>query len=452
MFEHESKGEFSNISNEFGVSPEALLKAKKWADKWYPYIEDMSVDELTLNAFSASRDISLYDAPSVTRDENGKPSFREEFTATELVLDRLGDRAKHLRQDIYGDEIKPVPHFDRLDSILDILLKQRAKKGFPYELDSAQLPQDERNMPPSLPRGGKEHANFLFTTCYYMRGGIKSYVAFKALSSLYEKDPNLFDPQSAQMRNPEDIATALAEEGLGFSKDVISKQWVFNAAKLQEENDGDARKLFENTTDYRKLLHRIQNKNGNGFKGFQEKMTSMLAYFFMTDGIIPYFDFPLPVDFHVLRVSAANKIITFENMPENGNIYHQSTLDMLRNMYHDYSVSHGISQLDVCDAVWALSSGICGDQPGNIMLEPHRKDGRKGRGTIIEPLEINIHDPDQQRRYERTCSLCVLDETCELNFPSKAYYVQGRMTGSPRIRFPQNTLFGIETLFPQKES
>ena len=109
--------------------------------------------------------------------------------------------------------------------------------------------------------------------------------------------------------------------------------------------------------------------------------------------------------------------------------------------HHDYSVTHGVSQLDVCDAVWSLSSAICGSQPGNIMLEPNKSEGRQGRSTLIYPLEIDVNDPNQQRMYERSCALCPLEDSCELNFPSKRYYVQGKMIGTPRIRFPRTTLF-----------
>lgn len=427
--------------NEHGISLESYKNAKTWAHEWYELLKDLPVEYIDQSVFKAGKSTALAYVKDVKIDVNGKPSFREEFTATELVLDMFGDRSEEIRSTLYGEDIRPIPHFDRLDMVLDTLLAQRDKNGFPYYLEAAQLPQDERNMPPSLTRGGKDHANFLFTTCYYMRGGIKSFAAFRGLSALYEEDPSLFNPKDAKSREASVIAEALASVGLGFSKNVISNQWISNAAKLEQEYDGDARNIFEGTTDYRELLRRIQNKNGNGFKGFQEKMTSMLAYFLMADKLIPYFDFPLPVDFHVLRVSAATEMITFENIPSNGNIYHQKTLDLLRDMYHDYSVTHGISQLEVCDAVWSLSSAICGDQPGNIMLEPNRSEGRQGRSTYIEPLPININDRDQQKRYERTCGLCVLDDVCTQNFPSKKYYVQGLMIPSPRIQFPKDTLF-----------
>jgi len=445
----ESHDSIKVLAEQYGVDMETCHAADVWANEWSELIRDFETDDISSTFILAGRDAAAENIhATIPRDSNNKPTFRSEFIATELFYEKMGQRGDAVREAIEGTGIQPVPNFSRLDEVLDVLLHQREVGDFPYNLEAAQLPQDERNMPPSLPRGGIEHANFLFATCYYMRGGIKSFAAFRGLSKVYDEDPDLFDPHEARLRNPQDIADALQRHGLGFSKDIISSQWVKNAERMADEYEGDPRKLFEGTTDYEELLRRIRNKNGRGFSGFQEKMTSMLAYYLMSDDLIPYFDFPLPVDFHVLRVSAATGIITFKNLPEDGNIYHEKTLAMLRAMYHDYSVTHGTSQLPVCDAVWSLSSAICGSQPGNIMLEPQRSQGRDGRNTLILPLPIDTDDPKQQAAYNRSCELCPIESHCGLNFPSKTYYVQGKMVGSPRVRFPQTTLFGAETLFP----
>lgn len=450
MTEHrearEPHGNIEVFAEIHGIDLPTCRQSALWAREW-SYLLETAVGELGSEAdidasfIKTAREEAARDlGERLPRDHNGVPSFRAEFAATEMLYRGHPD-GDVLRDILEGSGPHPVPHFGRLDVMLDTLLAERANNRFPYYLDAAQLPQDERNMPPELPRGGAEHANFLFATCYYMRGGIKSFAAFRGLSALYSEDPTLFDPNEAKDRDPALIAKALEQVGLGFSKNVIAGQWVRNAERLSELYDGDVRRVFDGTTDYSELLRRIQNKNGRGFAGFQEKMTSMLAYYLMAEKLIPYFDFPLPVDFHVLRVSAANQIITFENLPEDSDIYHEKTLAMLRAMYHDYSVTHGVSQLDVCDAVWSLSSAICGSQPGNIMLEPNKSEGRQGRSTLIYPLEIDVNDPNQQRMYERSCALCPLEDSCELNFPSKRYYVQGKMIGTPRIRFPRTTLF-----------
>lgn len=427
------------FAEQTGIDKETCKAAMGWAEDWKEITDTVEVDQQNAFSLMTARDVAVEGlGEKIPRDANNEPTFRAQYAATELFLRKHGTEHGPLRTMLEGDGIRPIPNFARLDTVLDTLLAERAAKKFPYFLEAAQLPQEEQNMPKNLPRGGVEHANFLFATCYYMRGGIKSFAAFRGLSKLYDKNPNIFDPEKARYMQPAAIAEELKDVGLSFANTIVSRHWPENARKLHELYGGDPRKIFENTTDYEVLLSRIQNKAGGGFKGFQEKMTSMLTYFLMSDELIEYFDFPLPVDFHVLRVSAANGIITFENKPSDGDIYHPKTLAMLRAMYHDYSVTHGTSQLDVCDAIWSLSSALCGEQPGNRMIEPNKAEGRKGRSTEIYPLPINVNDPEQQRRYERTCALCPIEETCELNFPSKRYYIQGKMIPSRRIKFPSD--------------
>lgn len=425
------------VSQEFGISHDLTREATRWALDWKALLEEQGMhSEKNPEQLRAARDTALQRHPSIPRDMNEHASFRAELAAQELLYRFMPDEAPIYRRALEGDGLRVIPHFDRLDEIVGTLLEARSNNEFPYTLDAANLPQDERNMPPELPRGGREHANFLWATCYYMRGGIKSTAAFAGLSSLYRDEPGLFDPHNAQHDDPERVTTLLTEYGLAFSAKMIGGAWVENARRMVEHYDGDPRRIFDDASLYKQVLMRVKNRGkGNGFIGFQEKMVSMITYYLMDAELIPYFDFPLPVDFHVLRVSAANEIITFENTPDDGNIYHENTLAMLRGMYHDYSVTHGVSQLDVCNAVWSLSSAICGSQPGNIMLEPGDRNNRDGRSTHIIPLPIDLSDPRQQTMYDRSCGLCPLEQSCAHNMPSKEYYVRGRGILSERIKF-----------------
>lgn len=439
-----------DISREFGISRDTTRRASRWALKWKQKLEQFEMQEEDDPArLRLARDVVLQHIPSVPRDDNRHATFRAEFAAQELLYRFMPEQATRYRNALEGSGLRVIPHFDRLDEIVGTLLEARQNNEFPYTLDAANLPQDERNMPPELPRGGREHANFLWATCYYMRGGIKSTSAFAGLSTIYAKEPELFDPYHAMHDDPTRVTELLKAHGLAFSSTTIGPAWVENARRMVERYDGDPRQIFTDTTHYDVLLSRMKNNGrGKGFVGFQEKMVSMITYYLMDSDLIPYFDFPLPVDFHVLRVSAANEIITFENVPDDGNIYGEKTLAMLRNMYHDYSVTHGISQLDVCNAVWSLSSAICGSQPGNIMLEPGDRNQREGRSTNIVPLPIDTSDPTQIRMYERSCGLCPLEQSCQHNMPSKEYYVRGRAILSPRERFESvdTSLFADDAL------
>lgn len=425
------------VCETFGLSLEVGEKSSIWADRWKSVLLENGVEDTSDPAtLTYARDVAFQDCPDITRDENGDPSFRSLYAAQQLLYRTMPAHADTYRSALEGDGIRITPHFDRLDEIVETLIEVRERNEFPYGLDAAMLPQDERNMPPSLPRGGREHANWLFAGCGYMRGGIKSTTAFKSLSKIYAKEPELFDPYNLQHDDPARITVLLQENGLAFNAEFVGRAWVENARRMVELYDGDPTRIFDGSKKYEDIVAKVKNNGrGKGFLGFREKMTSMIAYYLMEAEIMPYFDFPLPVDIHVLRVSASNEIITFENLPKDGNILSERTLDMLRRMYHDFSVTHGTSQLDVCNAVWSLSSSICGEQPGNIMKEPGRKEGRQGRSTHIIPTTIDARNQQQIARYKRTCLHCPVERTCEHNMPSKEYNVKARAVLSDRVRF-----------------
>ena len=434
------------LDREVGVGGELGRRVGEWSATWHRVIADMgATDTDDLDVLISARDEALKQTDPheklIPRDDNGSPTFRAQYAAHWLMAENHHHTHPNFQQLIPTGPHGMRPHFDRLDAIVDKLIAERKAERFPYHLDEAQLPQAPQNMPPSLERGGVEHAMFLMNTCYYMRGGIKSVAAFRSLSALYEQQPDLFDAHRAQSMSPDFVQGHLAAFGLNYKSAEVSKSWIENSRRMVETYDGDPRKIFRGDIDYDELLSRIRNQDGRGFIGFQKKMASMLSYYLMSDGLVPYRDYPLPVDFHVLRVSAANGIVTFDRPAENGNILSDDVLDMLREMYRDYSVTHNVSQLDVCDAVWSLSAAVCGKQPGNIWLEPDKANGRSGRSTLIHPLKIDLNDPRQQRMYRDSCGLCPLEETCQTNYPSKPYYVAGEMRGSPRIRFPKDTLF-----------
>lgn len=438
------------ISDDFGLSLELCQKGLGWAQRWKQLLVDYKFAENdTALLLRTARDAALDECPDIPRDNNDHPAFRAQFAAQQLLYRLMPDKADLYQTALEGDGLRVIPHFDKLDTITEVLLEARAAHEFPYTLEAANLPQDEHNMPPELPRGGQEHANFLWATCYYMRGGIKSTAAFAGLSEVYAEEPELFDPVIAMHDDPKRIQELLKSHGLAFSSSTIGPAWVENARRMTELYDGDPRNIFQYANRYEDVLFKIKNNGrGKGFIGFQEKMVSMITYYLMDSELIPYFDFPLPVDFHVLRVSAANEIITFENVPDSGDIYDERTLGMLRNMYHDFSVTHGVSQLDVCNAVWSLSSAICGSQPGNIMLEPGDRNKREGRSTHIVPLPIDLNSPSQIAMYERSCRLCPIQRTCKHNMPSKLYYVRGQaiLSDRPIYESVDQQLFAGEAL------
>ncbi len=323
-------------------------------------------------------------------------------------------------------------------AVIDTLMEAYLNNAYPYNLDSTRVPQDPRHMPKTLALGTRDHAMLLFNTCYYMRGGIKSNDAFKRMSALYDDVPELFDCQTAQLFDEATIVQLLTEHGLGFQQ-TVAQEWLENSRRLQERFDGDPRKIFDGVDNYEQSLSLVRNKKGEGFVGFQKKMTSMILYFLMDGGLIDLFNFPPPVDLHVMRVSIDNEMIDFGNTPHGTNLYTDQMADALRQLYFKYGEEKGVDPLQLCNAVWMLSEALCGDSPGNVTLEPLGRKTRKGRLTHLIPQLVSIDDPAQRKAYRDSCGGCPIQETCEYNVPGKPYYVGANLIiRGRRLRFPMD--------------
>lgn len=349
------------------------------------------------------------------------------------------DTVEVVREKQPSGDIPRLPievHRERVEQVLGALVDAYSNNNYPYNLDRVRVPQHPDHMPPSLELGTKEHAMFLWTSCYYMRGGIKSVDAFKRLGAMYEAAPGVFDASISMHMDPEEIALLLKKYQLGF-QDAVSKQWVENAGRLMERCDGDPRAIFDSIGTYDEALSKIKNDHkGNGYLGFQEKMTSMIIYFLMDEKLIEAFNFPIPIDLHVMRISIANELITFPGVPHGTNLYRPETLATLRTIYEDYSKAHDVDALRLCDAVWLFSEAMCSNQPGNITLEPEGRHNRNGRSTVLIPLEVDPYSETQRDAFKRTCGRCVLRDVCKWNIPGKPYYVQGHLgIRGPRKEF-----------------
>lgn len=337
-----------------------------------------------------------------------------------------------------GDKLNPVVNREHAYQVLDRLIEAYRQDQPPYnDHDRVRVPHDPRHMPATMPRGGREHATFLFNVCYYMRGGIKSNDAVDRMASLYDQQPELFVAETAAKTQPEDIITALRQNGLGF-QETVAGQWIENSRRLVERYDGDPRLIFDGVTNYDDSLAAIKNNGrGQGFVGFQEKMTSMIVYYLMDDGLIEPFKFPIPIDLHVMRVSIANQMITFPEVPYGTNLFGDETLATLRGLYYDYAVERNVDPLRLCDAVWMLSESSCGRHPGNTTLEPLGRHNRNGRKTYLVPGVVDPTSPAQQAAYASACGLCPVESTCEFNIPGTHYYVGGSIIiRGKRLRFP----------------
>ena len=336
-----------------------------------------------------------------------------------------------------GEKLTITVNKEHAYEVLDTLMQAYETNAPPYNLDRVRLPHDPRHMPKTLERGGVDHAMFLFNVCYYMRGGIKSNDAVKRMANIYDEWPDLFNCETVQNFDEETIISILSSHGLGFQK-TVAKQWIENSQRMLEKFDGDPRKIFDGVENYEQSQELVQNDSkGNGFLGFQEKMTSMIIYYLMDEELIEPFNFPIPVDLHVMRVSIANEMITFGDVPNGTNLFTKETLSALRQLYLGYAEEKNVNALRLCDAVWMLSESSCGRHPGNTTIEPLGRKIRNGRSTYLIPKVVDVNDPAQQKAYQESCAICPIQDTCEFNIPGTQYYVGGNIIiRGRRVRFP----------------
>jgi len=300
--------------------------------------------------------------------------------------------------------------YEILDTLVDSYKNQRP----PY--DEAVLPQDYK--PDSLQFGGEyygssRHAMYFWNMCSYMQGGVKTRQAFKRMTDIFNDNPEFFDCQLLSQFEPYDVSDKLADYRLGRQHSVAD-HWVKNAKSLLEKYDGDPRNIFEGANSYEDCVERIKKNGENGFDGFREKMTSMILYYYMNEGLIPGMSFPVPVDFHVLRVALATEMITVE--PRNFYTYNHVVEDSLRLLFQGYLRQRDICPLDLTNSIWLLSSNLCSKSLGNYPQAS--KGGSDFRGFDAEKLR-------QSKSWQQSCGKCVVEKCCRYYISSGPYYING---------------------------
>jgi hypothetical protein len=347
--------------------------------------------------------------------------------------------------------MRVIVDFDRARAVFDTLMATLAAGGYPYNTKRGQVPHIPENLPKNGFASDIHKAGYFFALCYYMRGGIRSDRATKAMTGIYEQHPEYFVPAVAAELDPHEIRRALMSVRLGYSKlHNTPRFWVENSRRIVERWQGDPRRIFDGVTAYEEAAARIRNKKTgrrtppkspyDGFLGFQEKMVSMLIYFFMDVELLDRWHFPLPIDFQVLRVLFEHEIVRVEGQA-NGNHYLPETLAEARALTLWYAQEHNMNPLRFCDALWCFSRAMCEQNPGNKTNGRVRYAQGMGRRTPIRSAPVTWSQ-SQVRAYERSCGRCPVESTCRWNIPSGPYYVQGKLVvRGPRERSPQKRLF-----------
>lgn len=320
-------------------------------------------------------------------------------------------------------DVQFIHHHRRIRVGLDALMKSFYAGEHPFTSGVMEFPQEDKRMPADLPRGGLTEANYWMWICHYMLGAADSMtMAQLVATSLYPNNPELFDWKLLAQMQPAEVSRRLKKAGLGFraSEEEIPAAAIENAIRTNARWDGDIRNAFKAAgTDWKKLYRLlIATKRGGGLVGYRGKMASMLAYYYMRRGIIPYFPMPPQVDFHVMRVFwACNFVVPIRS--DGQGVYvlknHMVTryTEAIKPYLFAYIKETGCNWLDLSDALWTQSRTMCKLAPSNSMTRDENE----------EPYQRPIKwTPNQVKRHESSCGRCALANHCSNAIPQAPYY------------------------------
>lgn len=328
---------------------------------------------------------------------------------------------------------------------LDVLLGLWQRKEYPYTLPDAVIPQTI--LPEHLRKNPVVLARFYFYACIYMRGGIQSLQAFRALTRLYEDRPELFDPAIAEQLLPGYVESILAKY-VGWDARNAAINWVENSRRLMASWGGNPLNLMKGLTSYNEALRRIRNKrtkrdrvaagsDGHGFRGFQPKMVSMLLYFFDWEGWLDKhgtgrFAYPSPADFHNFRIGFNQEAILLAPMPKSVRVQEKISAAW-RQAIMRYIKERHADPVEVADALWLFSLTVCGNSPLTQTRSEERPlngSGMYSRADLPHtPHTEIVLTPKNRARILATCGRCPLETSCRYAVPANHYYQRGKGKG-----------------------
>ena len=327
---------------------------------------------------------------------------------------------------------------ERAEQVLDAILDRYKRGAYPYNVRSSML--DEFELPKRLKRGGEAEARFWFFACMLMRGGIDSDTGLKILVRLYDQTmvkggPKPFNPSSARKMNPVELTKLLELNGKAEQENKPHRfaiDWIDCAQLICDRYDGKVLNIVERINNYEDVVSIVLNLQGGGFPGFQYKMVSMICFFWIEAGLLEPFPYPPPVDFHLIRVAVATRIV-YRTKDQKILVVRSGELirlqAALRMMYLDYIIASGVSTNDLADALWLHSRMMCRFNPGNKTT----KGEYAARQTKITPHVVDLAHSSDQRKFEKSCKRCPVRQKCLLNVPSAYYYTLGRIETSERV-------------------
>lgn len=343
--------------------------------------------------------------------------------------------------------------------LFDSLLERwnATPKKFPFDLQDAFVPQ--KVIPNQLRRDVTELLLFYFYVCLYMRGGIRSLQAFRALLRMRHDHPKLFDPFYIYDKRlfPEEIEPVI-NEYVGWDSQAVARFWIENSIRLVVYWEGDPLNLIKDLRDYETATLRLRNKmtkrdlkealaidrRNRGFMGKQPKMVSMEVYFWDWESLLEErFSYPSPADYQNFRIGLGQQALLFE--PQVESLRADEDLSVVwRSVVQEYLEKSGADPVDLSDVLWLFPQLMCGSSPLTLYTEPKIITQSNPNPQLDEELEIPglfdhlgeralPHDmrkaymASARRRNElkRTCLACPFLSTCRYTIPAAPYY-QGK--------------------------
>jgi hypothetical protein len=346
--------------------------------------------------------------------------------------------------------MKVVVHQEKVFELLDALLARWKSnpKQYPYNNPDAIIPQTI--IPQGLRADKVTLSRFYFYVCIYMRGGIESLQAFKAMIRIWEEHPTMLDPYFAQWTPPSQMQ-ALLKKYVGWDSKAASINWIDNSRRLMQSWKGEPLRLVRGVRDYDEACRRIKNKlgkgerakaghDGHGFRGFQYKMVSMLLYFYDWEGwLTPRFLYPSPADFHNFRLGLNQGAIEVVAMEGRDLRSEEALSKPWREAVMAYMRERRADPVEVSDALWLFSLVTCGASSlTQTKTLKHR--------PLFQHSDVS-EEWDHQRWLDAqtteslrnsVCFSCPLSQNCSLIIPAKPYYRKGKllMFRRPKLELP----------------
>jgi hypothetical protein len=329
--------------------------------------------------------------------------------------------------------------FERLCEVLDMLLRMRREKIYPFNRTDAVVPQ--KLIGKDIRSDKRLLSLFYFFACIYMRGGIVSSTAFKLLLKLQRENPWMFEPAEVVKRPVEEVQ-ALLKRYIGWDAMTAGKFWHENARILLLNWRGNPLNIIASIRKYDDAVLYYQNKNRKGdpkpksardhllldrrtlgFWGHQHKMVSMQVYFADWEGLfLKRFIYPGPVDFHNYRLFLATGAVRMTNAPEKVS-FSEKISRPARAALIRYMTEKQVDPIDVADVIWLFSLLMCGESPHTQTKEQKMKPVPLFiRHDVEETWSISKLSSRKTRSLNRTCHVCAFNDSCRYAIPAGPYY------------------------------